>query len=96
MDNLNPGIVVQGGCLKNLNGEEISASGKFFDDENFNLSHDKEGVLSMANDGPNTNASEFFITLRPMKQFLLNFLQKFIIWIFLFKYKIYCGMFGVL
>lgn len=61
-----PGYLAQGGdFIKNDGSSNESVYGPRFEDENFSVHHSEKGIVSMANNGRNTNGGQFFISFTP-------------------------------
>ena len=55
-------LMIQGGRMKH---KDVSIYGEKFEDENFDIKHSEAGLISMVNEGPDTNSSQFFILTKP-------------------------------
>lgn len=65
-----PNMMMQGGDVSYFDGSgSESIYGTNFDDENFDISHTKRGLLSMASSSPHMNGSQFFVTLEAYPEF---------------------------
>ncbi|ETI36985.1 hypothetical protein F441_16861 [Phytophthora nicotianae CJ01A1] len=68
--NVTKGVYLVGGDVLNGDGTgghaALEENQRYFDDENYALQFSEEGVLGMANAGLNKNASQFFISLKPL------------------------------
>ena len=64
-----PQFSIQGGDIVKFDGSGgESIYGQHFEDESFELKHESRGLVSMVNEGrPNTNSSQFIVTLYPGK-----------------------------
>lgn len=68
------GFIVQTGDPTNIGKGGKSIWGNKFDDEfKDNIKHNERGMVSMANSGPNTNSSQFFITYAPQPHLDLKY-----------------------
>ena len=65
-----PGRMIHGGDTLKGNGTSLGMSifGPAFPDENYSVNFVQDGDIAMYTNGPNTNASQFFITLSPMQR----------------------------
>ena len=69
-----PNFVVQGGDITNHNGTGGNCIyGEEFEDEGYKYLHSGVGILAMANIGPDTNQSQFYITLTALPHLDKNF-----------------------